>query len=337
MKNIVLTVLLVGLLSCQKAIDVVLVKPPVFEITCFLKREVTGSDVIVDGKKQIHETIYEYDKNNNLIAINIRSEGVNESNNSKYSSLATIVYKYDTNGFLTETIANLIQTVNGIFQGTVKSEGACQYENGKLVLQTQISGFNTLDVDPQDITKIYRYEGDDLVFYQYSDKQGYNETNTHTIKNGRLLGYKNVSNESEKSAYEFDIQGFVSKREVTYPNSEKANYTYQYDDKGRRVSEKFTSSRSATRTVTLNYDNNPNPQILLPKLKGHPFVPKLDGYASAYNLLSETSVHLDASGRKQMDDFVRVAKYNYNSAGLPIEKLDATGKVLTTYEYVNCR
>jgi YD repeat-containing protein len=340
MKTIIVSILLLGLLSCHKAIDVVLVNPPVFQTTCLLKRTANGSDGMVDGKKNIEETTYEYDGNNNLTATQYRSEYIDDSLNINSQYIAKVIYMYDSNGFLTETSGTLKGIINGILKGTVSFNDTYQYQNDKLALKRYISKPvqpNRLEFEPQDITQTYQYEGEDLVSYKWINNYTYHETNISIIKNGRLVQYDTKSDLKENTIYELDAQGFMSKRETTYPNSSgKDTFTYQYDDKGRRISDEFNNG--TTRQIqTYVYDNNPSVSVASAKFKGHPFVPSPYGYGGSYNSLSQTFVRFDAAGKKEIDNTTFVAKYNYNSAGLPIEKLDANGKVVQTYEYVNCK
>jgi YD repeat-containing protein len=340
MKTIIVSILLLGLLSCHKAIDIVLVNPPVFQTTCLLKRTANGSDAIVNGKKYINETVYEYDANNNLIAIKYRSENIDESLNTNNQYITNVIYKYNSNGFLTETSGTSKATISGALASTINHNSTHQYQNGKLVSQRQITTPvqpNKLDFEASDITQTYQYEGEDLVLYKWINNYTYHETNISIIKNGRLVQYNTKSDLKENTIYELDAQGFMSKRETTYPNSSgKDTFTYQYDDKGRRISDEFNNG--TTRQIqTYVYDNNPSVSVASAKFKGHPFVPSLYGYGGSYNLLSQTFVRFDAAGKKEIDNTTFVAKYNYNSAGLPIERLDANGKIVETYEYVNCK
>ena len=200
------------------------------------------------------------------------------------------------------------------------------YDENNLPTRTALTG-------EDGITKnaIFTYDNNlDLIKEFFEDHEYGDTTYTYTYDESRRV-IKEVYATEETVIYtidrEYDESGKLSKVTQTYPEEELSHcYSFTYDDKGKMVTELYTSSNGDSSTTVFTYDENGK------KLKG------VCTYSDG--TISESVYTYDENGNMIKDTYIydgEVAdffEYTYDANGNLIKEVYIVeGDLYFSYEY----
>ena len=299
-----------------------------------------------------HETYissFEQDQDGKLLKATgirktIKAANTNTDGRSEVTETNTFTLKYDQQGFLTElTNIKLLEQEGGLaatflydnytayHHGRIETKEVTtfQYESDLLRNSTRTRVVDFKSEKNQDV----KVNADNKKEYIY-ETDGVIKTITETIGNSfTITQFKNGVKLSTPTTT-YDEKGQVIK--ALYVGGE---YNLTYDSKGNLITYEGTYQSKQLFLETRTYDNNTNPDKLLPaKFKGIPEEMRILQFTDGVNnIVSSKSVYPDRPPYEEKN------VYTYNFAGYPASAVstftqaDALTTKTTTYNYQDCQ
>ena len=319
-----------------------------------------GQTWVIDSKTDTYISKYTYDSN-----IDLEDSGFPRQMNSIYTTFtgdsAKLVvlsseqknysYKYDEDGFLIQT---------RFFKLFHQNTGGFSYNNSPTLVNAKIEQVETTDFQyefnllktavTKDVTTVTSDNAAPIVTSIISTKSYTYDTNgiaqmAKEVFNNNQTVITSFSGGAIFSSNRSDVNGTVISTStynkhgrITSDKFNETEYISAYDQNDNLISVKMMYKGKLQNQYDFNYDNQPNPETLIPiYFKGIP-IPMRNLYTSdgSNNLIRSkfTSYQNDYTSEENIT-------YTYNSSGLPLSSVlkniayTADSK-LTTYKYKDC-
>ncbi|MCF2486708.1 hypothetical protein L0659_00945 [Dyadobacter sp. CY347] len=267
-----------------------------------------------------------------------------EAINTDVTETRLYILKYNEEGFLAEMTLTTLTLQEGGIKNTFLYDNYPAYRHGKIIAK-EVTKFNyesnllrsstktsvvefkserNLDVKVNaDVKKEYIYEPNGVI-----------KTITETIGSSTTVTPFKNGIKASTPTMTYDDKGQLTK--LLFYDVE---YDFTYDTKGDLITYKGTSQSKQQFLETRTYDDNINPDKLLPaKFKGIPEEMRILQFTDGgNNLTSSKSVY------PNRPDYEQKTIYQYNASGYPITAVTtyiqsgSTATKTTSYNYQDCQ